>query len=124
MKSTTNQIKWLYEPEKQDYPSALSYLSLIFDETDANLFINKLKKTTVVFYKAKDLFRASSLSLLGISNKHIKKDIKKIKNDVGLSPLLLVRNTANGKVIIADGYHRLCAVYSVDEDALIPCKIV
>ena len=124
MKSTTNQIKWLYEPEKQDYPSALSYLSLIFDETDANLFVDKLKKTTVVLYKAKDLFRASSLSLLGISNKHIKKDIKKIKNDVSLSPLLLVRNSANGKVIIADGYHRLCAVYSVDEDALLPCKIV
>ena len=124
MKTTTNEIKWLSEPEKQDYPSALSYLSLIFDETDANLFVAKLKKTTVVLYKAKDLFRASSLSLLGISNKHIKKDIKKIKNDVSLSPLLLVRNSANGKVIIADGYHRLCAVYSVDEDALLPCKIV
>jgi hypothetical protein len=27
-------------------------------------------------------------------------------------------------VIIADGYHRMCAVYAVDEDALIPCKIV
>ena len=123
MKTTTTQIKWLSEPEKQDYPSALSYLSLIFDVTDANLFVDNLKKTTVVFYKAKDLFRASSLSLLGISNKHIKKDIKKIKNDVSLSPLLLVRNSANGKVIIADGYHRLCAVYSMDEDALIPCKI-
>ena len=124
MKITKNQIKWLSEPEKQDYPSALSFLSLIFDVTDANLFVDNLKKTTVVFYKAKDLFRASSLSLLGISNKHIKKDIKKIKNDVSLSPLLLVRNSANGKVIIADGYHRLCAVYSMDEDALIPCKIV
>ncbi len=124
MKTTKNQIKWVSEPEKQDYPSALSFLSLIFDETDANLFVNKLKKTTVVFYKAKDLFRASSLSLLGISNKHIKKDIKKIKTKVSLSPLLLVRNSANGKVIIADGYHRLCAVYSVDEDALLPCKIV
>ena len=124
MKTTTNQIKWLSEPEKQDYPSALSYLSLVFDDPDANLFVAKLKKTTVVLYKAKDLFRASSLSLLGISNKHIKKDIKKIKNDVSLSPLLLVRNSANGKVIIADGYHRLCAVYSVDEDALLPCKIV
>lgn len=124
MKTTKNQIKWLSEPEKQDYPSALSYLSLIFYVTDANLFVDNLKKTTVVFYKAKDLFRASSLSLLGISNKHIKKDIKKIKNDVSLSPLLLVRNSANGKVIIADGYHRLCAVYSMDEDALIPCKIV
>ena len=124
MKTTTNQIKWLSEPKKQDYPSALSYLSLIFDETDTNLFLDKLKKTSVVFYKAKDLFRASPLSLLGISNKHIKKDIRKIKNDVSLSPLLLVRNSANGKVIIADGYHRLCAVYSVDEDALLPCKIV
>ena len=123
MKTTTTRIKWLSEPEKQDYQSALSYLSLIFDEPDANLFVDQLKKTTIVFYKAKDLFRASSLSLLGISNKHIKKDIKKIKNDISLSPLLLVRNSANGKVIIADGYHRLCAVYSVDEDALIPCKI-
>lgn len=124
MKITKNQIKWLSEPEKRDYPSALSYLSLIFDEPDANLFVDKLKKTTIVFYKAKDLFRASSLSLLGIGNNHIKKDIRKIKNGVSLSPLLLVRNSANGKVIIADGYHRLCAVYSVDEDALIPCKIV
>lgn len=119
-----NQIKWLSEPEKQDYPSASSYLSLIIDETDANLFVEKLKKASVVFYKAKDLFRASSLSLLGISNKHVKKDIRKIKKRVSLSPLLLVRNSAIGKVIIADGYHRLCAVYSIDEDALIPCKIV
>jgi len=29
-----------------------------------------------------------------------------------------------GRVIVADGYHRLCAVYSYDEDAVIPCKIV
>ena len=33
-------------------------------------------------------------------------------------------NKANCKVVIADGYHRLCAVYSFDEDVLIPCKIV
>jgi len=31
---------------------------------------------------------------------------------------------ASEEVIIADGYHRMCAVYSFDEDALIPCKIV
>jgi hypothetical protein len=41
-----------------------------------------------------------------------------------MSPLLLVRDQANGKLTIADGYHRLCAVYGFDEDALIPCKIV
>ena len=31
---------------------------------------------------------------------------------------------AIGIVIIADGYHRLCAVYAFDEEAVIPCKIV
>jgi hypothetical protein len=34
------------------------------------------------------------------------------------------RDTLGGKVIIADGYHRVCAVYRLDEDAIIPCKIV
>jgi len=37
---------------------------------------------------------------------------------------LLYSLTANGKVIIADGYHCLCSVYGFDEDAVIPCKIV
>ena len=41
-----------------------------------------------------------------------------------IAPLLLVRMKDHSKLIIADGYHRLCAVYSFDEDALIPCKIV
>src|SRR5438105_3463151 len=118
-----NKIKWLSKPEKQDYPAAFSYLSLIFDETKAKVFVNQLNKAPVVQFKSKDIFRASSLSLLGISNKHIKKDLKKIQNRISLSPLLLVRNSSNGKVIIADGYHRLCAVYSLNEDALIPCKI-
>jgi len=37
---------------------------------------------------------------------------------------LLVRDSNLGKVVIADGYHRMCAVYSIDEDAWIHCKIV
>ena len=35
-----------------------------------------------------------------------------------------MRDEANGTVVIADGYHRLCAVYEFDEDALIACKVV
>jgi hypothetical protein len=35
-----------------------------------------------------------------------------------------MRDQKNGKVIVADGYHRLCAVYGFDEDTLIPCRIV
>ncbi|OXC78557.1 hypothetical protein BSU04_11230 [Caballeronia sordidicola] len=37
---------------------------------------------------------------------------------------MLFRDTNHAKLIIADGYHRLCAVYTFDEDAMIPCKIV
>jgi len=75
-------------------------------------------------FKAKDIFRASELSLLGVSNSHVDKDRKKIQKGTSLSPLLLVRAPELGKVIVADGYHRLCAVYAINEDSLIPCQIV
>jgi len=118
------KIQWLPEPEDHDYPAAQSYLSLLYDEKTAAGYMEKLKRARISEFKAKDIFRASGLSLLGVSNSHVDKDRKKIRDGRKLSPLLLVRDTAHGKVIIADGYHRLCAVYSVDEDAMIPCKIV
>jgi hypothetical protein len=117
------QIKWLKKPQEHDFPAALSYLTLIYEPEEAQHLTNRLKKSAVVFFKAKDIFRASGLSLLGVSNLHVQKDRKKIKKEIALSPILLVRDTQNRKVIIADGYHRLCAVYSVDEDAVIPCVI-
>jgi len=86
--------------------------------------VSALRKAKLSHFKAKDIFRASGLSLLGVSNSHVEKDRKKIQKGVFLSPLLLVRAPELGKVIVADGYHRLCAVYGVNEDALIPCQIV
>jgi hypothetical protein len=114
-------IEWLPEPEELNYPAALSYLSLLF--RDSSQIVEQLKKAPVTEFKAKDIFRASGLSLLGISNSHVKKDLAKIAAGKPLSPILLVRREGE-KVIIADGYHRICAVYSLNEDALIPCKIV
>ena len=116
-------INWLKEPEEHDYPAALSYLCLIYDEAAAAAIVNKLKRAPVSSFKSKDIFRASGLTLLGVSNSHVDKDQKKITSGKEVSPLLLVRDTAHGRVLIADGYHRLCAVYSFDEDAIIPCKI-
>jgi hypothetical protein len=118
------QIKWLGKPEEHDYPAALSYLSLLYDEKVAAAHVAKLKRAPASEFKAKDIFRASGLPLLGIGNSHVKKDQQKIESGRAVSPLLLTRDPANGKAVIADGYHRLCAVYSFDEDALIPCRIV
>ncbi len=122
--SSKPQIKWLATSEDQDYPAAESYLSLIYDSKTAAKLSRKLKKAPVSQFQAKDIFRASGLSLLGVSNSHVEKDHKKILAGLSLSPLLLVRDPANGKVVIADGYHRLCSVYKFDEDAVIPCKII
>jgi hypothetical protein len=118
-----NVYKWLKEPEEQDYPGARSYLSLLYDKRTAKACVNKLKRAAVVEFKAKDIFRASGLPLLAVGNTHVQKDRKRIQSGRALSPLLLIRDPANGRVIIADGYHRLCAVYSYNEDAVIPCKI-
>jgi len=117
------KIKWFDEPEDHDYPAAESYLKLLFEDKSVAPLVAKLKSSPITSFKAKDIFRASGLSLLGISNSHVEKDRTKISTGTKLSPLLLVRGNNPARVIIADGYHRLCAVYSVDEDALIPCKI-
>ena len=117
------EIKWLPEPEEHDFPAAESYLDLLFDKQTVEKHLINLKKCKMSQFKAKDIFRASGLSVLGVSNSHVEKDRKKILASKPLSPLLLVRDERNAKVIIADGYHRLCAVYSDNEDELIPCKI-
>jgi hypothetical protein len=117
-------IKWLLEPEEKNYPAAESYLSLLYDDKTVINLMSKLKKAPVSQFKAKDIFRASGLSLLGVSNSHVEKDRNKISDGKSLSPILLLRDERNSKVVIADGYHRMCAVYSFNEDELIPCKII
>jgi disulfide oxidoreductase YuzD len=117
------EVHWLNKPQDHNYPAAISYLSLLYDEKTAVSLVKQLESAPLVEFKAKDIFRASHLSLLGVSNLHVRRDIKKIKSGELLSPLLLIRDQTNRMLIIADGYHRLCAVYRFDEDALIPCKI-
>ena len=118
------KVRWFAEPESHNYPAAESYLSLIYDVPAARKLVRRLRQAKVSRFKAKDIFRASGLSLLGVSNAHVERDRRKITEGRKLSPLLLVRDPARGRVTVADGYHRLCAVYSFDEIAEVPCKIV
>ena len=118
------KIEWLSEPQKHDYSSAESYLTLTLEQQAAKNVVKELERAEMSEFPAKDIFRASGLSLLGVSNSHVEKDRAKIILDEGLSPLLLFRGQHGGKLVIADVYHRLCAVYTFDEDAMIPCKIV
>ena len=111
MSKSGPKIRWNDEPDDHDYPAAESYLSLVMTPKAAEALVAALAKAEVQKYAAKDIFRASGLSLLGVSNSHVEK-------------LLLVVPAAGGRVLIADGYHRMCAVYTFDEDAMIPCRII
>jgi len=123
-KAKLKKIMWLSDLEEHDYPAAESYLGLIYNGEQVARMIARFKAAPVVQFKAKDIFRASRLPLLGLGNSHVEKDWEKIRKRQSLSPLLLARDEPNGQLVIADGYHRLCAVYGIDEDAVIPCKII
>ena len=115
--SGNSKITWLKKPKDLNYQASLSYLGLIFDNKIAKKLVKSLRKASMTSFHAKDIFRSSGLSLLGISNIHVKRNTEKLKSGIRLSPLLLVRDDSERRLIIADGYHRLCSVYLLDEDA-------
>jgi hypothetical protein len=118
------QPKWLSKVGEGNFPAAESYLSLVYPPGKATKLVARLRTAKSTQFKAKDIFRASRLTLLGVSNSHVEKDRKKISEGTALSPILLVRDERTRAVVVADGYHRLCAVYSFNEDSSVPCRIV
>lgn len=119
-------VKWLDEPEKHDYPAAADYLALVATPEQVDSVIQALQKAPITYQEAKDILRASRLELLNEENPHVRADLEKIRRGEKLSPILLVRGdlTRGYSLQIADGYHRVCASYLVDENLNIPVKIV
>jgi hypothetical protein len=119
-------VKWLDKPEMHDYQAAEDFLSLIMSPDQAADRRRQLSdaKDQVTHRKAKDILRASQLTLLGQDNKHVASDLAKVNTGQALSPILLLRGDDEHPLIVADGYHRVCASYWVDENTDIPCVLV
>ncbi len=116
---------WKADPDDHDYPAAASYLSLILGHAKVDVLVSELRAAPLGHWKAKDLLRASGLSLLARDNPHVNSDLKKVSRGERLSPVLLVRGDLEKRapLEIADGYHRVCASYYLDENADIPCRM-
>jgi hypothetical protein len=113
---------WSEQPEEQDFAGARTYLSLLIDPSQAKKLAKALKRSSGLdHFMAKDILRASGLTLLAPNDPEVAADLSKVKSGMKLSPVLLVRGTP---LWIADGYHRVCASYHLDDDAEIPCRIV
>lgn len=120
-----DKVIWKAEPDAHDYPAAASYLSLVASSAQVSDLIEALKAAPIEHYKAKDMLRASGLALLTPDNPHVAADLGKVHNNKALSPVLLIRGdlTVGVALQIADGYHRVCASYHLDENTGIPCRI-
>jgi hypothetical protein len=116
---------WKTDPDPHDFPAAGEYLSLTLGRTEAQAVVRRLKAATLTRRMAKDLLRASGLPLLAADDHEVLRDLKKVRKGELLSPVLLVRGDLQHDVplTIADGYHRVCASYHIDEDATIPCRL-
>jgi hypothetical protein len=117
---------WKSLPDQHDYPAAHDYLSLAMSEIHAAKAVEALRKAPLTHRKAKDLLRASALQPLPSTNVHVARDLERVANGELLSPVLLVRGDSlrGAPLLVADGYHRICASYFLDEDADIPCRLV
>jgi hypothetical protein len=123
------KVKWMDKPEDHDYDAAFSYLSLLYPVPEAEVWRDHLRDAgnsdgELPTWAAKDILRATGEDLLPADNKHVAKDLAKIEADTILSPILLIRGHHNAFPVIADGYHRVCASYWIDENEPIPVVIV
>ncbi len=117
---------WKDEPDEHDFPAAASYLSLLLPAVVVDALVDGLRLAPLSHFLAKDLLRASGLPALPDNNVHVQRDLKKVQAGARLSPVLVVRGDARRAVplVVADGYHRICASHLLDENADIPCRIV
>ncbi|HZC72415.1 MAG TPA: hypothetical protein VE442_17090 [Jatrophihabitans sp.] len=121
----THKVNWKAEPEQHDFPAAADYLSLLTEQERADVLVDRLRSAPTIYRKAKDILRAAQLPLLPEDNPHVAGDLDKIDRREPLSPVLLVRGELGiaARLEIADGYHRVCASYYVDENTDIPCRV-
>ena len=119
------KLTWLESPTEHDYPSAASYLNLITTATRITALTDALREASTVQQHVKDILRAARLPLLPADDPEVAKDLRRVAKGTALSPILLVRGdlTTGVPLQIADGYHRVCASYHLNEDTEIPCRI-
>jgi hypothetical protein len=122
-KQQTPSITWQDDANPADYEAASRYLALVDIQKNIDKTLADLKVGTIVEYKAADLLRAAQLIVPKADDRPTREQIKKIRRGEAVSPVLLVRAPALKKVIIADGFHRICAAYRIDPDVMLHCKL-
>lgn len=119
------KIDWAKTPAAEDFEAASQYLTLIFPEAQCKSLVHSLHTAHKIIRASKDLLRASNLPLLPREDSHVDEDLKRIHKGKPLSPVLLISGDMRRGIplIVADGYHRICALCYADENEPVDCRM-
>ena len=117
---------WKKAPDEDDLKGAYAYLCLLMPPAKARALVKEMRVAKRSVFQVKDLLRAAGEPLLPADTSNVHEHIVELRAEKRLSPVLLVRGDAHASrtLIIADGYHRICASYHVDETQDVDCRIV
>ena len=120
------KVEWTNKGEAEDFDAAANYLALLTSDVKAKAVARELRKSRPVEHAAKDLLRAARLPLLPRDEPHVAEDLKRIEKGKPLPHVLVVRGDMGRglPLVVADGYHRICAVVYFDENAPVSCRVV
>lgn len=117
-------MKWKKRPDDHDYDAAFDYLELVVTPDLAERIVDALQDAEVVRKKAKDILRAAGLPLLPVDDSEVAAVLEKVHAGEKISPVLLARLPVHARLIVADGYHRVCAAYHLDDGTEVHAHLI
>lgn len=116
-----SELAWLEDVEDKDFDAAYDYLSLRFDAATASRIVKDMRHAKLERRRANDILRACGRDPLPLDDPGVRRTLTKIMRGKPLSPILVASAHVGGD--IADGYHRVSAVYHLDPFESVPLRI-
>jgi len=109
--------RWAAIPTADDVADATHFLTLL--DVAGPLTVDEDQ----CVYPAKDLLRAARLPLLPKDSAGVHKWLGRLHDGAEIPPVLLLIGSlvADRPLIVAEGYHRVCACYLRDEQTPVAC---
>ena len=121
-----NHPNWTHDVQEKQLGDAQTFLSLYGDK-DAETYGKDFQDNAddICHYRANDILRAAKLPLQPVNDPDVTRHIAEMKGGQKLHPVLLVRGKLGKRpLVIADGYHRVCAGFYDDPNQDIPCVAI
>ncbi len=113
------QLRWRTGRTLDCLLAASAYLTLLYDRDRAAELVGRLQSDADFgWWRANDLLRAAGLAPLPPSDPGVRKALKPRRRH---APVLVLSRPVGA--IIADGYHRISAAYSIDPFSKVPCFV-